>query len=127
METLAQICQIIVGCGLLNVWLLRFNKSTAYRGGTAANMLEEFAAYGLPAWSCYLVGFLKVASAFALLAGLIPTLSVIALPAAVIVALLMAGAVAMHVKVGDPFKKSVPALSVLILSAIIIAGHWPAA
>ena len=122
MKTLVQICQIIVGCGLLNVWLLRFNKSTAYRGGTAANMLEEFAAYGLPAWSCYLVGLLKVASALALLAGLIyPAL---ALPAAIVIALLMSGAVAMHFKVGDPIKKSVPALSVLVLSAIIIAGHW---
>lgn len=123
METLAQICQIIVGCGLLNVWLLRFNKGTAYRGGSAANMLEEFAAYGLPAWSCYLVGFLKVVSAFALLAGLVPSLSFLVLPAAAIVAALMAGALAMHLKVGDPFKKSVPALSLLILCAIIIAGH----
>jgi hypothetical protein len=124
METLVQICQIIVGCGLLNVWLLRFNKPTSYRGGTAANMLEEFAAYGLPAWSCYLVGFLKVGSAFALLAGLV--YPAIVLPAAAIVALLMAGAVAMHLKVGDPAKKSLPAFSVLVLSAIIIAGHWPA-
>jgi len=123
METIVQICQILVGCGLLNVWLLRFNKSTAYRGGSAANMLEEFAAYGLPAWSCYLVGLLKVASAFALLAGLIyPAL---VLPAAGVVAILMAGALAMHVKVGDPVKKSLPALSVLILSLVIIAGHWP--
>ena len=127
MEILVQICQIIVGCGLLNVWLLRYNKSTAYRGGTASNMREEFAAYGLPAWSCYLVGFLKVASAFALLAGLLPDLSVVVLPAAVIVAVLMAGAVTMHLKVGDPFKKSVPALSVLALCAVIIAGRWPAA
>jgi len=124
METLVQICHIIVGCGLLNVWLLRFNKATAYRGATASSMLEEFAAYGLPAWSCYLVGFLKVTSAFALLGGLVyPAL---VLPAAVVVAILMAGAVAMHLKVGDPFKKSVPALSVLLLSALIIAGHWPA-
>ncbi len=123
METLVQICQVIVGCGLLNVWLLRFNKSTAYRGGAAANMLEEFAAYGLPAWSCYLVGFLKVVSAFALLAGLLrPEL---VLPAASVVAVLMAGAVAMHLKVGDPFKKSLPALTVLVLCGIIIAGHWP--
>jgi len=122
MEILVPVCQIIVGCGLLNVWLLRFNKSTAYRGGTAANMREEFAAYGLPAWSCYLVGVLKVGSALALLAGLVhPPL---VLPAAVIIAVLMAGAVAMHVKVGDPFKKSVPALSVLALCAVIIAGHW---
>ncbi|MBU3665508.1 MAG: DoxX family protein [Chthoniobacterales bacterium] len=124
MKTFVQICQIIVGCGLLNVWLLRFNKATAYRGGSAATMPEEFAAYGLPAWSCYLVGVLKVASALALLAGLIcPAL---VLPAAIVVALLMAGAVAMHLKVGDPFKKSVPALSVLVLSAIIIAGNWTA-
>ena len=125
MEILLPACQIIVGCGLLNVWLLRFNKSTAYRGGTAANMREEFAAYGLPAWSCYLVGVLKVGSALALLAGLVhPPL---VLPAAIVVAVLMAGAVAMHLKVGDPFKKSLPALSVLILCAIIIAGRWPAA
>jgi uncharacterized membrane protein YphA (DoxX/SURF4 family) len=127
MEILVQICQIIVGCGLLNVWLLRFNKATAYRGATATSMQEEFAAYGLPAWSCYVVGILKVGSAFALLAGLLPDFSVVVLPAAVIVAVLMAGAVAMHLKVGDPFKKSVPALSVLILCAVIIAGHWPAA
>lgn len=122
MKTLVQICQIVIGCGLLNVWLLRFSKSTAYRGGAAANMLEEFAAYGLPAWFCYAVGFLKVACALALLAGLIYPAPV--LPAAVIIALLMAGAVGMHLKVGDPIKKSVPALSVLVLSAIIIAGHW---
>jgi uncharacterized membrane protein YphA (DoxX/SURF4 family) len=127
METLVQICQIITGCGLLNVWLLRFNKATAYRGAAATSMKEEFAAYGLPAWSCYVVGILKVGSAFALLAGLLPDFSVVVLPAAVIIAVLMAGAVAMHLKVGDPFKKSVPALSVLILCAVIIAGHWPAA
>ena len=123
METIVQICQIVVGCGLLNVWLLRFNKSTAYRGGSAANMLEEFAAYGLPSWSCYLVGFLKVTSAFALLAGLLyPAL---VLPAAAVVAVLMLGALVMHVKVGDPAKKSLPALSVLVLTLVVIGGHWP--
>ena len=124
MEILVKISQIVVGCGLLNVWLLRFNKSTAYRGGQASNMREEFAAYGLPAWSCYLVGFLKVASAFALLGGLIQP--VLALPAASVVAVLMAGAIAMHVNVGDPLKKSLPALAVLVLCAIIIAGRWSA-
>jgi hypothetical protein len=123
MNTLSPICQIIVALGLLNVWLLRFNKPTAYRGRTAANMLGEFAAYGLPGWSCYLVGFLKVASAVALLAGLLYPMLV--LPAAGVVAVLMLGAVAMHVKVRDPFKKSVPALAVLVLCVIIMAGHWP--
>jgi hypothetical protein len=124
MEILVQICQIVVGCGLLNVWLLRFNKATAYRGGKASSMLEEFAAYGLPAWSCYLVGFLKVASAFALLAGLL--YPVLILPAASIVAALMAGAIVMHLKVADPFKKSLPAISMLALSLLMVAGRWGA-
>jgi len=124
METLVQICQIVVGCGLLNVWLLRFNKATAYRGGSASSMLEEFASYGLPAWSCYLVGFLKVASAFALLAGLL--YPVLILPAASVVAALMAGAIAMHIKVADPLKKSLPALAMLTLSLLMVLGRWGA-
>ena len=124
MEILVQICQIVVGCGLLNVWLLRFNKATAYRGGKASSMLEEFAAYGLPAWSCYLVGFLKVASAFALLAGLL--YPVLILPAASIVAALMVGAIVMHLKVADPFKKSLPAISMLALSLLMMVGRWGA-
>ena len=123
-KILVQICQIVVGCGLLNVWLLRFNKATAYRGGKASSMLEEFAAYGLPAWSCYLVGFLKVASAFALLAGLL--YPVLILPAASIVAALMAGAIVMHLKVADPFKKSLPSISLLALSLLMMVGRWGA-
>ena len=27
---------------ILNVWFLRFNKDTGYRGGDATNMVEEF-------------------------------------------------------------------------------------
>ena len=123
-KILVQICQIVVGCGLLNVWLLRFNKATAYRGGKASSMLEEFAAYGLPAWSCYLVGFLKVASAFALLAGLL--YPVLILPAASIVAALMAGAIVMHLKVADPFKKSLLAISLLALCLLMMVGRWGA-
>jgi DoxX-like family len=115
-------CQIIVALGLLNVWLVRFNRATAYRGGQAVNMLQEFAVYGLPAWFCYFVGFLKVASAGALLAGLF--LTQLALPAASLIAVLMVGAVVMHLKVCDPLKKVLPALSVLLLSFAIIAAHW---
>ena len=124
METLVQICQIVVGCGLLNVWLLRFNQATSYRGGSASSMLEEFAAYGLPAWSCYLVGFLKVASAFALFSGF--PYPVLILPAASVVAVLMAGAIVMHIKVADPFKKLLPALSMLTLSLLMVVGCWGA-
>lgn len=118
MKLLVLILQIIVALGLLNVWLLRFNKSTAYRGGRAQTMREEFAAYGLPVWFCYLVGFLKVTSALALLAGFF--LPELVLPAASIIAVLMIGALAMHVKVKDPAIKSLPAFLVLAMCLVIL-------
>lgn len=118
MKLLVLILQIIVALGLLNVWLLRFNKSTAYRGGNARSMREEFAAYGLPVWLCYLVGFLKVTSALALLAGFF--LPELVLPAASIIAVLMVGALAMHVKVKDPAIKSLPAFLVLAMCLVIL-------
>ena len=40
-------------------------------------------------------------------------------PAAIGMAILMLGAVGMHIKIGDAFKKTIPALSVLILSWLV--------
>jgi len=122
MHTVIFILQIVVALGLLNVWLLRFNRATAYRGGAARNMREEFAAYGLPAWFTYVVGFLKVAAALCLLIGI--RFHPIVFPAAALICVLMLGALAMHAKVRDPLKKSLPALSVLVLSLIICIGTY---
>lgn len=117
MNTTLSILQSIIALGLLNVWLMRFNKNTAYRGGEATNLLEEFAVYGLPAWFCYVVGALKVGSAIALLLGFIyPELI---LPAAGLIFVLMSGAVAMHIRVKDSIKKTLPASAMLAMSAII--------
>jgi hypothetical protein len=114
--TLLQSClQIIVALGLLNVWVLRFQQSTAYRGGNAHSMKEEFAFYGLPVQLVYVVGALKIAIALCFIAGI--WLHVLVLPAALLLCLLMLGALAMHIKARDPMKKSLPALSVLVLSA----------
>ena len=41
------IINLIISVSILNVWLIRFNKATTYRGGDANSMKEEFAAYGL--------------------------------------------------------------------------------
>jgi len=65
-QTVVSIFQITLSLILLNVWLLRFNQSTAYRGGGASSMRLEFAAYKLPAWSLYVVGALKVGAALCL-------------------------------------------------------------
>lgn len=116
MQTIGIIAQIIVGLGILNVWVVRFNRSTGYRGGDAKNMREEFLAYGLPVWSMYVVGAFKITSAIMLLIGV--WIEVLVLPAAIAMAVLMAGAIAMHIKVKDPPKKAVPATTVFILSII---------
>lgn len=109
--------QIVVGLGLINVWLFRFNKATAFRGGNARTMKEEFSVYGLPSALLYLVGSSKVISAFLLLVGLwVPSL---AGPAAAVVSALMVGAILMHIRVGDPIEKSLPAIAVLVLSLFI--------
>ena len=120
MNMIISILQIVAALGLLNVWLLRFQRSTAYRGGNAQSMREEFAIYGLPEWCVYVIGTLKVGSALCLIAGL--WLPFLVFPSAVLIALLMLGALAMHLKIRDPLKKSVPALVMLALSVSICLG-----
>jgi uncharacterized membrane protein YphA (DoxX/SURF4 family) len=109
--------QIAASLGLLNVWLLRFNRRTAYRGGDATSMQEEFASYGLPAKFAYVVGALKVGSALALIAGI--WLPAIVFPAAALICVLMLGAVGMHARIHDPLTKSIPALGMLVLCLCI--------
>lgn len=106
------VLQVTVSLILLNVWLLRFNRNTPYRGGAAHSMNEEFAVYGLPSWFTYVVGTLKVGAALCLIAGL--WIHILVLPSAAIVAILMLGALAMHLKVKDPVMKSLPALLMLL-------------
>lgn len=121
MRTVMIILQIAAALGLLNVWLLRFEQRTGFRGGDAGTMVEEFAAYGLPAWFTYVVGSLKIGAALALIAGI--WIHGIVLPAAALISILMIGALAMHIKIGDPVKKSLPALGML---ALCLAISWGA-
>lgn len=110
----ATVLQIVLALGLLNVWLLRTGKATAYRGGAAKNLKEEFATYGLPPFMYYLVGGLKIGCALALLAGLwIPTT---VFPAAGLLTVLMFGALLMHIRVKDPISKSIPATTMLAMT-----------
>ena len=118
METVVQVIQVIIALSLLLVWLARPNMKTGYRGGNAKNLKEEFSVYGLPYWFMILVGILKVGFALLLIAGLwLPQFTLIS---AIAIAVLMAGALFMHIKVKDPLKKSLPALTLLLLSAVVI-------
>lgn len=116
--TIPAVLQIIVGLGLLNVWLVRAFSPTSYRGGDAKTLKEEFAAYGLPEAVFWVVGALKVGAALVLIAGVWLILPVDI--AAGVVAFLMVGAIAMHVKVSDPPMKAMPAVLMLAMSVAII-------
>lgn len=106
-----------MGLSILNVWLIRAKKPTEWRGGSASDIVEEFKAYGLPQWFMYVVGTLKCALAILLIASIMyPGVELIA---AYGIALLMLGAVGMHLKIGDPLKKSFPAFTFLVLSLAI--------
>ena len=114
------IFQIVAALGLLNVWLLRANRNTAYRGADARNMREEFAAYGLPGWMVVVIGALKVGAAVALIAGI--WYHALVVPAALLICVLMLGALAMHFRIHDPLRKSAPAAGMLGLALVIALG-----
>ena len=116
-DKLRIVLQIVVGLGILNVWLVRSGRSTGYRGGDAKNLKEEFATYGLPTWFFYIIGTFKVTIALCLLAGI--WIHPLVLPSALGMAVLMAGAFSMHLKVKDPFRKSWPSLVMLAISLLI--------
>jgi hypothetical protein len=116
--TVPAVLQLVVGLGLLNVWLVRPKSATAYRGGEASSLREEFAVYGLPSAAFYVVGALKITAAVVLIAGVWVSLPVEV--AAGVIAALMVGAVIMHVKVRDPLMRAVPATIMLVLSSAIV-------
>jgi len=65
----------------------------------------------------YAVGTLKVALAALLIVGTwIPGL---VQPAAIGMAVLMIGAISMHIKVKDSLKKTLPSLTLLVLSLLV--------
>ncbi len=110
--------KIFIALSILNVWLIRFNKATPWRGGSAQSMSEEFHTYGLSKNIMYLIGGLKILFALGLIISIwYPFLTT---PSAAGIAILMAGAVSMHARVKDNLKKSLPAFSFMVLSLFLI-------
>lgn len=118
MEFVKTALQLIIPLGIINVWLLRPRRSTAYRGGAARDLKAEFQAYGLPKWSFYTIGTLKLTAAAMLLLGFL--LPALVAPGAALMAGLMLGAVGMHAKVGDPPIRYLPAALMLIMSLALM-------
>ncbi len=117
MEPIKVALQLTCALGILNVWLIRFRRPTPYRGGTSRSMREEFDAYGLSPSIMYIVGGVKIALALALISGI--WFTPLIRPAALGLAALMIFAFLMHLRIRDPIKKSLPAISVLLMSSIV--------
>ena len=117
MKVLSKILSVVVGLTVINVWLFRSNRSTSYRGGDAASLLEEFQVYGLEDYFL-ITGIIKVSLAIMLLLSLyFKKLSFFASSG---IGIMMLVAVYMHINVGDELIKSMPA-SVMLASCLIIA------
>lgn len=114
MKYLKHVLMAVVSITVLNVWLLRFNKPTIYRGGQAKTMIEEFAAYGLSETFVYVIGGLKVLAALGLVVGFFYKKLIV--PSALVIAVLMVGAIFMHFKVQDAAIKFLPATLMLLCS-----------
>lgn len=117
MDYISIVLQCIVALSILNVWLIQNKKNTQWRGGNATTIIEEFKVYGLPVWSCYVIGTLKVLFAIGLLVAIwYPELKQVC---ALGLALLLLGSIVMHLKIQDPLKKSLPAFLFLIMCLYI--------
>ena len=105
--------KIIIFIIIINVWVFRKNKPTPYRGGNAKTLKEEFAVYKLPKKSFYMIGTVKIiCSTMILISICIKELEMISI---LTLSLIMCGSLLMHAKIKDPFKKSYPALIILIM------------
>tara|TARA_B100000963_G_C22628349_1_gene673547 strand:- start:521 stop:886 length:366 start_codon:yes stop_codon:yes gene_type:complete len=112
------ILNIVIALAIFNVWFFRYNKKTPFRGGDASNLMQEFKVYGLPKWMFYLTGSAKILLSIALILGI--WFKEINLFASVLLSLIMLIAIIMHIKVNDPLKKSVPALTILFFLLTIL-------
>jgi hypothetical protein len=123
MLTLQIVLKVVIGLGILKVWLLPSKNSPQWRGGKNNKSLkEEFAAYGFSPQIMKVVGVFKVALALLLLASLYFT--TVEIYAVIGLLAFMTVAFGVHVvlwfKERDPMKKALPSGSILVGLIILL-------
>ena len=117
-DVLVTLLQLTIALVIMAVWLVRPKMETSYRAGDATNIFEEFEVYGLPNWSVYLVGGIKLSLAILLIVGI--WYSSVVQYAALGMGILMAGAIICHLKTqGDPLSRATPASLMLVMCIIV--------
>ncbi len=98
--------QALVAASIFFVWVVRYD-----------NIIQEFKHYALPDWLRDLVGILKLTLSLLLLLGI--ERKPFAMVGALGIAALMACALAVHLRVKNPWFKMLPSLSLLAASLAI--------
>lgn len=106
MQSVTISLQALVAASIFFVWVVRY-----------ANIIQEFKQYGLPDWLRDLVGILKLTFALLLLIGI--ERRPFAMGGGLGIAVLMACAFFMHLKVKNPLFKMLPCLTLLLISLAI--------
>ena len=117
-DELVMALQITIAVVIIAVWIFRPRLDTNFRAGDATNIVEEFAIYGLPKWSVYVIGVTKLTLASLLVLGI--WYSSLVQFAALGMGVLMAGAVTCHLKTkGDPLSRATPASLMLVMCVVV--------
>ena len=118
MDELVMVLQITIAVVIIAVWIFRPRLETDFRAGNAKNIVEEFAIYGLPKWSVYVIGATKLTLASLLVLGI--WYSSLVQFAALGMGVVMAGAVTCHVKTkGDPLSRATLAALMLVMCVVV--------
>jgi hypothetical protein len=110
------IIKTIILISILNVWLVKYDKPSRWRGGGADSLQQEFYKYGLSKTMFYIVGFIKIALAIILFVSAFFMSDLLEPIGAYGMAIMMLGAIIMHVRISDPISRNLPAFIFLILS-----------
>ena len=96
---------------------------TGYICGNSKSLKEEFLTYGLKLWFMYIIGAIKIIISILFIISCfseyIDILDFAVLYGSAIMSIIMIGAILMHLKVNDPFKKSIPAIIMLAMYSIV--------
>lgn len=122
MNTFLNLAQVLLACAMVDVWVRRYSRPGLVRGGDARSMAEEFRHYGLPDWFRNLMRIAKLSAGALLLLGIwLPWAAVMG---GSVLGVLLAGAVAMHLKVNDPVYKLLPSFAFMLLSLVVAYFRW---
>ena len=122
MEFLIIIIQVLIAVVIANVWFIRKNKLTKYRGGSSTSLKDEFKAYGYPDWFFYFIFVLKTTLALFIFSGI--WFESFLYIGSIGMTLLMLGAIFSHIKIKDSFIKVVPATVMFCLSAFLVTSFF---